>query len=432
MKFYIYTLGCKVNTYESNIMRDLLISKGYTEGKKEEAELLIVNTCSVTNTADHKSLKMVHQARKQNKDAILIVTGCSTQNKKEVFEKDGSADIILGNQFKSKIIDYIEEYKVAQEKKTDVRDISHVPFENMKLNAFKGTRAFVKIQDGCNNFCSYCIIPYVRGNVRSKNIQDVLEEVESLVNNGKKEIVLTGIHTGNYGRDLKTSLATLLRSLVKIDGLERIRISSIEITELEPDFMEVLKQEKKIVSHLHIPMQAGSDAILKRMNRKYDTTYFLQKLDEIRLIRPDISITTDVIVGFPGETDDLFQETVETIRKSHFSKIHVFPYSKREGTKAATMDGQIDENIKKERVQILLHLSEELEREYMSHFVNKEVEVLPEMVKDGFLMGHTGNYLQVKFKGKKEDVNQIEKVHIDSLCYPYLEAHKVDKTSENE
>ena len=421
MKFYIYTLGCKVNTYESNIMRELLWNAGYIE--EEPADILIVNTCTVTNTADHKSLKMVHHVRRQNPNALLIVTGCSTQNQKEIFEKDGQADIILGNQFKSKIIDYIEEYKKTKTKKTDVQDIRHVPFEKMQLKHFKGTRAFVKIQDGCNNFCSYCIIPFVRGNVRSKKEEDVLSEVKTLVQAGKQEIVLTGIHTGNYGRDIGTNLATLLHRLSTIEGLKRIRISSIEITELDADFMEELKTGNKIVDHLHIPLQSGSDEILRKMNRKYDTEFFLEKLKEIRSIRPDISITTDVIVGFPKETEALFQETIETIKKAQFSKIHVFPYSKREGTKAASMDGQIDEKTKKKRVQILLDLSDTFAYEYMRHFVNQEVEVLPEVYKEGVLVGHTSNYLQVKCKGKKTELNKRISVYVDSISYPYLEAH---------
>jgi threonylcarbamoyladenosine tRNA methylthiotransferase MtaB len=427
MKFYIYTLGCKVNTYESNVMHDLLINAGYLEGHKEDADIIIVNTCSVTNMADKKSLKMVHQARKNNPNCILVVAGCSVQNKKEEFDKDHLVDILIGNQNKSKIVEYIEEYKRKNNKKIDIEDVMHIPFENMALNNFHQTRAFVKIQDGCNNFCAYCIIPYVRGGVRSKELPLVLEEVKNLVKEGKKEIVLTGIHTGNYGRDKKTSLSDLLIELVKIEGLERIRISSIEVTELDDAFMEVLKNEKMIVDHMHIPLQSGSDTILKYMNRKYDKTFFLKKLEELRTIRKDISITTDVIVGFPYETEELFEETIDTIKKAKFTKIHVFPYSKREGTLAASMDHQIDEKVKKERVKILLTLSEELEKGYMEKFLHKELEVLPEIEKDGYLIGHTGNYLQVKYKGDKEDINTIIKVKAESLSYPYIEGIKIDE-----
>lgn len=427
MKFYIYTLGCKVNTYESNVMNDLLLNAGYIEGTKEDADIVIINTCSVTNMADRKSLKMVHQARKMHPNAILVVTGCSSQNKKEDFDKDNMVDILLGNKNKSKIVEYIEEYKNNNKKKINIEDIMHAPFENMMLNNFNGTRAFVKIQDGCNNFCAYCIIPFVRGNVRSKEMNLVLEEVNHLVKEGKKEIVLTGIHTGNYGKDLDTTLANLLKELVKINGLERIRISSIEITELDENFMEVLKNEKVIVDHIHIPLQSGSDTILKYMNRKYDKKYFINKLEEIRNIRKDISITTDVIVGFPHETDELFEETVETIKKCKFTKIHVFPYSKREGTKAAVMDNQVDEKVKKERVRVLLDLSLELEKEYMNKYIDTVVEVLPEIEKDGYLIGHTGNYLQIRYKGDKKDLNELIKVKVKSLSYPYLDAIKIDE-----
>ena len=426
MKFYIYTLGCKVNTYESNVMRDLLLNEGYQEivNKEEDADIVIVNTCSVTNIADKKSIKMVHQMRKNHPNAILIVAGCMTQNKKEQIGLD--ADIILGNRFKSKIIEYIKDFKQNKKQIYAIEEMNKVKFEPMILNNFQGTRAFVKIQDGCNNFCSYCIIPYVRGNVRSKELTSVLEEVEQLVKEGKKEIVLTGIHTGNYGRDLGISLSYLLKKLVTIENLKRIRISSIEITELDDEFMELLKNEKIIVDHMHIPLQSGSDKILKLMNRKYDKAYFIDKLEQIRQIRENISITTDVIVGFPNETLEDFLECIDTIKQCHFTKIHVFPYSKREGTKAASMDGQIDTNTKKERVKKLLELSEELEKEYMEKFVGQIVEVLPEVEKNGFLIGHTGNYLQVKYKGDKKDLNTLVLVKIKKSSYPFLEGTKID------
>lgn len=424
MKFYINTLGCKVNTYESNVMRDLLINHGYIESE-EDADVVVVNTCSVTNTADKKSLKTIHQMRRNYPNAILIVAGCMTQNKKEQILTQTDADIILGNQFKSKIIDYIEEYKKTHERCYDIQEMKKIPFEEMRLNNFNQTRAFVKIQDGCNNFCAYCVIPYVRGDVRSKDFNEVLEEVETLVKNGKKEIVLTGIHTGNYGRDLRTSLAKLLKALVKIEGLKRIRISSIEITELDAEFMEVLESEKIIVDHMHIPLQSGSDNILKAMNRKYDKAYFIEKIESLRKIRPNISITTDVIVGFPGETEEDFLECLETIEKVHFSKIHVFPYSKREGTKAAGLENQVDEKIKKERVKVLLKKSEELEKEYMQKFIGQVVEVLPEVKKENFLIGHTGNFLQIRYKGDEQDINNLVLVKIDTSHYPYLEASKL-------
>ena len=300
-------------------------------------------------------------------------------------------------------------------------------FEHMMLNNFNKTRAFVKIQDGCNNFCSYCIIPYTRGNVRSKNKESVLKEIETLINAGHKEIVLTGIHTGNYGAEFKDyKFANLLKDVIKIEGLERLRISSIEITEITDDVMEVIKNNKILVDHMHIPLQSGSDTVLKRMNRKYDKKYFIDKIKKLREIRPEISITTDVIVGFPGETEDEFNETIKTIRKVKFSKLHIFPYSKREGTKAADMNNQIDEKLKKKRVKILLQLSKELEYNYMTKFLNKECEFIPEVAKEEYIIGHTGNYLNIKTIGTKKDLNKDKKVIINKIEYPYCIADIID------
>lgn len=420
MKFYIYTLGCKVNNYESNVMRDSLINHSYIEtDNRLDADVVIINTCSVTNTADKKSLKTVRQAIKEHQNAIIVVTGCLSQNKKEVFESLEGVDIVLGNINKSKIFEYIDEYQSKLKPIIDVEDISDVEFEPMVLNNFNQTRAYVKIQDGCNNYCAYCIIPYVRGNVRSKKVNDVINEITDLVNNGHKEIVLTGIHTGNYGKELNTSLAELIKEIRNINGLERLRISSIEITELDDNFMDVLKNTDILVDHMHIPLQSGSNKTLKDMNRKYDKEYFIKKIESIRSIRPDISITTDVIVGFPGETEDNFKETVETIKTVNFSKIHVFPYSKREGTVAADMENQVDENIKKERVSVLLKLSKELEINYMNKHIDSIVSFLPETYKDGYIIGHTGNFLLVKCTGTKEDLNKIKNAKLDSVNYPY-------------
>lgn len=422
MKFKLYTLGCKVNTYESNMMRDILLENNYEEG--EDADIVVINTCSVTNTADRKSMKMIHQARRKYPKSIIVVTGCMSQNKKEQVLKESDADIVLGNVGKSKIIEYIEEYKKEKQKKVDIHEMKKLPFESMRVKHWEQTRAFIKIQDGCNNFCSYCIIPYVRGNIRSKEPKEVIKEVQSFVEDGKKEIVLTGIHTGNYGADLGVSLSTLLLELVKIEGLERIRISSIEVTELDDTFLKVLEENPKIVSHLHIPLQSGSDTILKAMNRKYDKEYFLKKLKAIRNIRPDISITTDVIVGFPGETEENFLECIETIKQCKFTKIHVFPYSKREGTKAATFPNQISGEVKKERVHRLLELSKTLEIEYFKNYIGKEVLVLTEVEKDHMTIGHTGNYLEIKIKDQVGP-GKLVTVHVDSLEYPYLIASKL-------
>lgn len=428
MKFQIYTLGCKVNTYESNVMRDALLNKGYFEvGLKEKADITIINTCTVTNTADSKSMKVIRQAIRRNENAIIVVCGCLVQNKKEEVSKIDGVDIVIGNINKSKIVDYIEKYIEEKKQEVDVRNIMDTNFEPMMLNNFNKTRAFVKIQDGCNNFCSYCIIPYTRGNVRSKDRQSVLKEIQLLVDEGHKEVVLTGIHTGNYGAEFADyKFADLLKDIVKIDKLERLRISSIEITEINDDVMEVIKENNILVDHMHIPLQSGSDAVLKRMNRKYDKEYFINKIKKLRKIRPNISITTDVIVGFPGETKEEFEETIETIKKIEFTKLHVFPYSKREGTKAAIMDGQVDEDIKKKRVKILLQLSKELEYNYMEKFIGKKVIFISEIAKEDYIIGHTGNFLNVKYHGNKNDLNKDIEVKINNIEYPYCIGSTID------
>ncbi|MBR6690056.1 MAG: tRNA (N(6)-L-threonylcarbamoyladenosine(37)-C(2))-methylthiotransferase MtaB [Bacilli bacterium] len=419
MKFYIYTLGCKVNTYESNVMKDKLINSGYIEGSENNSDIYIINTCTVTNTSDNKSLKVVRRVIKNYSKAIVVVVGCMTQVNSNLL-KDLNVSIILGNSGKSKIVEYIEKYKRTNKPIIDIENIMEKDFEDMCLNNFNKTRAFVKIEDGCENYCSYCIIPFARGKVRSKKPEIVIEEIKKLISDGHKEIVLTGIHTGHYGADLEEfSFSKLLKELEKIEGLERLRISSIEITELDDEFMNVLKNSKILVDHMHIPIQSGSDEILKLMNRKYDKKYFINKINEIRKIRPNISITTDLIVGFPGETEELFNETIDTVNKIRFSKIHVFPFSLRKGTKAEELPNHIDDITKKERVKKLIKISEKLEKEYFNKFINKEVEFLPEIYKEGYVIGHTGNYLLIKKKGDVDELNTINKIIIKGVEYPY-------------
>lgn len=430
MLFDIITLGCKVNAYESSVMKDILINNGYKKANKNEiSDVVVINTCSVTNTADHKSAKLIRHAIKNNPGAIIIVTGCFSQNKvKEVSDIDG-VSIILGNVNKTKIINYIDKFKKDGKQIIDVKNIveDEIPFENMKLNNFDHTRAFVKIQDGCNNFCTYCIIPYTRGDVRSKKREDVLLEVCNLVKQGHKEIVLTGIHTGNYGAEFEDyKFEDLLEELVKINGLKRLRISSIEMNEITDKIIELMKDNKILVDHMHIPLQSGSDKILKLMNRKYNKEQFIEKIKSIRKVRPNISITTDVIVGFPSEAEELFNETVDTIRKIKFTKLHVFPYSKRSGTVAADMNNQVDERIKKERVKILLNLSKELELDYMNKFIGKKIDFLPETYKDGYLLGHSGNYLSIKVREDDDKLlNKIITVKVKNIQYPYCICEKI-------
>ena len=417
MKFYIYNLGCKVNSYESNVMKDNLINNGFVLSSLDDADIVVINSCCVTNTASNKTMKLIRHVY-NNYSVILVVVGCFVQSRKENLS-DIPGDILIGNKNKSMISSYIKKFLDTRERIEDLYDVSDVSFETMKLNNYDHTRAFIKIQDGCNNFCSYCIIPLTRGGVRSKKKEDVLSEVRDLISSGHKEIVLTGIHTGNYGVEFDNyDFACLLNDLVKIDGLERLRISSIEITEINDRVIDVIRNNDILVDHMHIPLQSGSDAILKSMNRKYDIKYFIDKINTLRSIRPGISITTDVIVGFPGETDELFLETVSNIKKIGFTKLHVFPYSRRSGTVADKMDNQIDECIKKKRARILLDLSKELEINYMNKFIGKTVSFIPEVIKDGYLIGHTGNYLNVKCKGDKLSHDSIDVV-LKDVDYPY-------------
>lgn len=414
MTYKIYTLGCKVNEYESEVMSDLLLNAGYK--KSENPDICIINTCTVTNTADSKSRKLIRSVKRKNPKAIIVAVGCLIQNHVDTID-DLEIDIALGNKDKSKIVSYLNDYK--DKKIAKLYDISEMEFENMTLNNSDLTRAYIKIQDGCDNYCAFCVIPYVRGHVRCKKREDVISEATNLIKNGHKEIVLTGIHTGNY-HDGDYDFADLLSDLVKLEGLERLRISSVEITELNAKVLNVFKNSKVLTNHIHIPLQAGSDDILKSMNRKYDVNYFIEKINEIRSIRPDMNITTDVIVGFPGETDELFEETINTIKKVNFTKLHVFPYSKREGTKAATMENQVDGNIKKERVKKLLSLSKELEQDYMRKHLNKTIEFIPEVYKDGYLIGHSENYLLIKTKGREEDLKKTLTIKTNKIEYPYI------------
>ncbi len=411
MKFKIITLGCKVNTYESEYMLETLLASGYLYDE-ENPNIIIINTCSVTNTADAKSRKLVRKSRREHENAILIVVGCSTQNHQEEY-LDMGIDILLGNKEKSKIALLITKYLKDHQKYQYFTKERALDFEDMQVGKFTThTRAFVKIQDGCDNFCSYCIIPFVRGSIRSKRFETVIEEAETLVLNGHKEIVLTGIHTGSYndeGRDL----SDLIKELAKIEGLERIRISSIEITELNDKFLDLLAKEPKIANHLHIPLQSGSDTVLKRMNRKYDTAYFRDKIKEIRKIRPDISITTDCIVGHPYETEECFQEYVDFCKEMKFSKLHVFPYSIRNGTSSAAMP-QIDNETKKRRTHQLLKLSEELEEEYLKKFIGKELDILTEEYVNDFTVGFTSNYIKVYLNGEYK-LNQTYRCKINGI-----------------
>lgn len=405
MFFNIITFGCKVNQYESNMMKEKMLSSGFLYLENiEEANIIIINTCTVTNVADNKCLKTVRRIKREKEEAILVVVGCSTQNKQSVYE-NMDIDILLGNKEKSNIAFIVKKYIQDKKKYVKFYNDRNLEFEDMEINDYNHTRAFIKIEDGCDNFCSYCIIPYVRGSVRCKKFSKVIKEAKDLVKNHHQEIVLTGIHTGRY-MDSGYDLTDLINELSKIDKLKRIRISSIEITELNDKFLEMLKNNDKVCNHLHIPLQAGSNEILKKMNRKYDLEYFYEKIKKIRSIRPDISITTDIIVGFPYETEELFLKTLEFVKKIEFSKIHVFPYSIRENTVASKMPNQVPNSVKKERVKRLIELSNYYEKLYYDKFRGKKVDILIEECDNNKSIGHTSNYLKVELD-ELLDIGQI-------------------------
>lgn len=396
MKIFIETLGCKVNTYESEVIKEEFLRNGYELADNlSDANVIVVNTCSVTNQSDAKSRKVIRNARKNNKNAILVICGCSSQNHQDEL-KDLGADILIGNKDKSKIFDYVNNYDNKQI--INYYNMINTDFEKMSLDNYsERTRAFVKIQDGCNNYCSYCIIPYLRGTIRNKDLNDAINEINTLVNNGFKEIVLTGIHTGSY-----PELVKLIQEISKNDKLERIRISSIEATEINDEFLKELKNNNKICNHMHIPVQAACDNTLKKMNRKYDMNKFKEIINKIREVRPDINITTDLIVGFPTETKEDFLESYNNANEIKFGKIHVFPYSKRDGTVAAKMKSIVTDAEKKERTHKMITLSNKLENEYYNKFIDKTLSVLVEEVFDKYCTGHTDNYIKVIINKKLE------------------------------
>ena len=393
--FLIKTLGCKVNSYESEFVRNLLLNEGYKE-TKENADICLVNTCTVTNTADNKSKQVINNIRKNNPNAIVVAFGCFCEFRKANINDLIDAEIILGTKNKTKVLKCIKDYEKNHERIILFDESKEDVFEDMEIKKYEHHhRAFIKIEDGCNNFCSYCIIPYVRGRVRSKNFNKCIIEVNDLAISGHKEIVLAGIHTGQYSSDNKR-LADLINEISKVDQIKRIRLSSVEIVELDDKMMDIIKNNKKFVSHLHIPLQAGCDKTLKSMNRRYDLEYFTDKVNTIRSHRPDISLTTDVIVGFPGETEEDFECTYNYCKNIGFAKIHVFPYSDRNGTVASRMPNHVPRNIVKERARKLIELSDILEKKYFKKFIGKEEEVLVEEFKNGYYHGFTENYIPVK------------------------------------
>ena len=419
-----HTLGCKVNHYETEAIWQLFKEADYDRVDFEtNADVFVINTCTVTNTGDKKSRQIIRRAIRQNPEAVVCVTGCYAQTSSaEIMEIPG-VDVVVGTQDRHKLLDYIDQF---QEERQPINGVGNImknrTYEELEVPYFTDrTRASLKIQEGCNNFCTFCIIPWARGLMRSRDPEKVVEQASQLVNSGYKEIVLTGIHTGGYGQDLKNyNLAQLLRDSDEIEGLERIRISSIEASQLTDEVIEVIGNSNKVVRHLHVPLQSGSDSVLKRMRRKYTMENFSERLTELHKALPDLAVTSDVIVGFPGETEEEFQETYDFIVKHQFSELHVFPYSPRIGTPAARMDDQIDESVKNERVHKLIALSDQLAKEYASKFENEVLEVIPEEKGEEpyTLVGYADNYMKVQFEGDESLIGQIVKVKILKADYP--------------
>ncbi len=427
-----HTLGCKVNHYETEAIWQLFKDTGYQRGEFDEnADVYIINTCTVTNTGDKKSRQVIRRAIRRNPDAVVCVTGCYAQTSPAEIMAIPGVDIVVGTKDRSKLLELIEQYRTERQPINAVGNImkSRV-YEELDVPTFTDrTRASLKIQEGCNNFCTFCIIPWARGLMRSRDPQEVIRQAQQLVDAGYLEIVLTGIHTGGYGEDLKDyNLAALLRDLEsQVKGLKRLRISSIEASQLTDEVIEVLNNSSVIVRHLHIPIQSGSNTVLKRMRRKYTMEFFAERLDRLREALPRLAITSDVIVGFPGETEEEFMETYNFIRDQRFSELHVFPYSMRTGTPAARMTDQIDEDIKNKRVHKLIELNDQLAKEYASSFEGEMLEVIPEEKykidpDNGLYEGYTDNYLKVYFEADESMVGKVLLVKLTEPGYPYSKA----------
>ncbi len=413
-KYKIITLGCKVNTYESQVMKEALDKNDYQETEENDCDVVIINTCAVTGVASSKSRKQIHKARRENPNAILIAVGCFVQCEYNSIKND-DINIYLGTRNKSKVVEYINDYLKDKQTIVDIDDSrKRTSFECMSIDHYnENTRAFVKIQDGCDNFCSYCFIPYTRGKFVSRKKNEILFEIHNLVKNGYKEIVLTGIDTASYGKDINESFVSLLKEILNQEkDLKRLRISSIEASQIDDDFIELLVNEERIARHLHIPLQSGSKTVLKRMNRKYLKEDFLNKIIKIRDRIPNIALACDIIEGFPQETKEEFYETKAFVEQCGFNYLHVFPYSIRPGTVASRMKPQVPYEIKKERTLELIALGKELENNYYQKFENQVLEVLFESVlEDGkTYKGYSSNYIPVTVVSKENLTNKMIEV----------------------
>jgi threonylcarbamoyladenosine tRNA methylthiotransferase MtaB len=424
-----HTLGCKVNHYETEAIWQLFEKNGYERKDFESmADVYVINTCTVTNTGDKKSRQVIRRAIRKNPEAVICVTGCYAQTSPAEVMAIPGVDIVVGTQDREKMLGFIEQYKKEREPINGVSNIMKARvYEELEVPAFTDrTRASLKIQEGCNNFCTFCIIPWARGLLRSRNPVAVLEQAQKLVDAGYKEIVLTGIHTAGYGEDMKDyNFAKLLRELeANVNGLKRLRISSIEASQVTEEVIETIDRSTIIARHLHIPLQSGSDSVLKRMRRKYTTEFYAEKIERLRVALPDFALTSDVIVGFPGETEEEFQETYDFISRLKFAELHVFPYSPRTGTPAARMTDQVPDDVKHARVTKMISLSNRLAREYATKYENEVLEVIPEepFNKDastGQWVGYTDNYLKVRFPATSDMEGKLVCVKIEKAGYPY-------------
>ena len=436
-KVAFITLGCKVNQYETNAMAQEFIEKGYEVVEHTEfADVYVINTCTVTNMSDRKSRQMLRRVKELNPNGIVVACGCYAQVAKSELEKIEEVDLILGNNEKKNIVEFVEEFERTNKKELKIEDVMYqkefVEFGDVVYT--EKTRAVIKVQDGCDRFCSYCIIPYARGRVRSRKPEAIISEIKKIAEEGIKEVVITGIHIASYGKDFKDEnyrLIDLLEEINKIDGIERIRLGSLEPLLITEEFVGRLIKLEKICHHFHLSLQSGCDETLKRMNRRYTTEEFRHIVNLLRENYQDVNLTTDIIVGFPQETEEEFNKTYEFLKEIKFYKMHVFKYSQRKGTKAAVMKGQIDGNKKEERSQKLIELSNKNEKEYNQNYVGKEVEVLWEEEKEGFYRGHTNNYILAYCKVNNseeesrnlEDKRKIENTIIKARCIEAKQDH---------
>lgn len=427
-KAAFYTLGCKVNQYDTEAVMEIFRDNGYEIVDFEEyAQVYVVNTCTVTHLSDRKCRQILRKTKRINPDSILIAMGCYAQSAGEkIKEEVDEVDIVLGTNRRQDIVKMVEDYENERFDEDYIDNIMDIEeFEELKIGAMdERTRVYLKIQEGCNNYCTYCIIPYVRGKIRSRKLDNVISEAKRLVEAGFKEIVLTGIHVASYGKDLEnTSLIDVIKKLHTIEGLDRIRLGSIEPIVVTDEFVEALATLPKLCNHFHLSLQSGCDTVLKRMNRKYSTSEYEESVNKLRAIDPDVAITTDIIVGFPGETEEEFEETAEFARRIQFAQVHIFPFSPREGTVAAKMKEQIDPQVKEKRAKALKEITEHTQEAFLQATVGKTVQVLFETTKENKAHGYTSNYLKVEVVSDQNLENQLVNVAIDEVRKGLLIGH---------